>query len=249
MRQLSALPLLLIAFAAQAQNAPEPVIAAGTVPDAATKAAVVGRLQELYGVGRVVDRIQVGAVAAPAGWDKQVRAMLTPGLKQVNRGQLQVQPGSAALRGQVSSAQIRDAVGAELASAAAGYALQTQLTVAASEQAAIDAVLGKRIVEFETGKAALTPAGRAILDDIAAVLRKLGGKPVEVVGHTDDKGARASNVALSQARAQAVKLYLSEQGVAAESIAVAGRGPDQPVADNATEAGRARNRRIEFRVL
>ena len=76
----------------------------------------------------------------------------------------------------------------------------------------------------------------------------LGERRVEVIGHTDAQGSRASNVALSLARAQAVKSYLVGRGLDNERIATSGMGPDQPVADNLTEQGRARNRRIEFRV-
>jgi OOP family OmpA-OmpF porin len=69
-----------------------------------------------------------------------------------------------------------------------------------------------------------------------------------VIGHTDAQGARAANVSLSLARAESVKVYLVGKGLSADRLATSGMGPDQPVASNANEAGRARNRRIEFRV-
>lgn len=87
-----------------------------------------------------------------------------------------------------------------------------------------------------------------MLDELAPVLLKLSGRKFEVVGHTDASGARAANVALSSARAEAVKAYLVGKGIASLAISTAGLGPDRPVADNSTEEGRARNRRIEFRV-
>jgi OOP family OmpA-OmpF porin len=87
-----------------------------------------------------------------------------------------------------------------------------------------------------------------ILDEMAVALAKLRGHKFEVIGHTDASGARAANVSLSLARAQSVKRYLVVKGLPAEGIAISGLGPDQPVASNATEEGRARNRRIEFRV-
>jgi len=77
---------------------------------------------------------------------------------------------------------------------------------------------------------------------------QLAGKRFEVIGHTDAQGARPSNVALSMSRAQAVKTYLVAKGVAAPSISTMGMGPDQPVASNDSDEGRARNRRIEFRI-
>jgi OOP family OmpA-OmpF porin len=83
---------------------------------------------------------------------------------------------------------------------------------------------------------------------MASVLAKMPGKTVEIIGHTDNAGSRASNIALSQARADAVKGYLITKGVGPQSMATMGVGPDQPIASNSSDDGRARNRRIEFRV-
>jgi OOP family OmpA-OmpF porin len=81
---------------------------------------------------------------------------------------------------------------------------------------------------------------------MAAVINANPGWKLTVVGHTDDTGARASNLELSRRRAGTVRTALEELGVDTDVLKVAGFGPDQPVADNATPAGRARNRRIEF---
>jgi len=94
----------------------------------------------------------------------------------------------------------------------------------------------------------LKPAGQMILNEMAVALLQLRGRSVALIGHTDALGARPANVSLSLARAQAVKDYLTAKGVPADSLSTSGMGPDQPVASNATEEGRARNRRIEFRV-
>jgi OmpA-OmpF porin, OOP family len=108
--------------------------------------------------------------------------------------------------------------------------------------------LANRVVEFEIGQSFLTPRGKKILDEMTVALQKLKGQKVEVIGHTDDQGLRASNVALSQARAEAVKEYFASKGIDAQLITASGVGPDRPVASNGTGEGRARNRRIEFRL-
>ena len=72
---------------------------------------------------------------------------------------------------------------------------------------------------------------------------------LRVEGHTDAQGKRASNVKLSQRRAAAVVKALVKRGVPAERLVAQGFGPDQPVADNATAEGRAKNRRVELRVV
>ena len=99
------------------------------------------------------------------------------------------------------------------------------------------------------GNATLTPNGRQVLELLAPVLRGLPGRSFQVTGHTDAQGSRPQNIALSAARADAVKAYLAGKGIAADSISTAGAGPDRPVAGNETPEGRARNRRIELRVL
>jgi OOP family OmpA-OmpF porin len=113
----------------------------------------------------------------------------------------------------------------------------------------LDAALANRIIEFESGQATLTDAGKAVLDQMTVALLKLKDKRVEVIGHTDNAGSRAGNLSLSQARAEAVKTYVVGRGVSADMVAVSGEGPDRPVADNRTAEGRARNRRIEFKVV
>ena len=95
----------------------------------------------------------------------------------------------------------------------------------------------------------LTTQGRQLLDDLVPVLKGLAGSGLEVTGHTDALGGRPQNIALSAARADAVKAYLVAKGIGAESINTSGAGPDRPVASNDTPDGRARNRRIEFRVV
>jgi len=99
-------------------------------------------------------------------------------------------------------------------------------------------------VEFATGSAQLTDAGRASLDGAIACL---GQGSYEVGGHTDNSGNAQINQSLSLARAQAARSYLVEKGVAAERLVAHGYGDTQPIASNATEVGRGQNRRIAFR--
>jgi outer membrane protein OmpA-like peptidoglycan-associated protein len=101
-------------------------------------------------------------------------------------------------------------------------------------------------VNFETGKAVLLPESQAILDRVATSLVDNPTVTVEVGGHTDNTGRKATNVRLSQARANTVRDYLIGKGVDGTRITAKGYGPDQPVAENTTVAGRAANRRVEL---
>ena len=113
----------------------------------------------------------------------------------------------------------------------------------------LDTVLTRGRIDFESGSAELAPASIPLLDELAVILDQCGDPRFEIAGHTDASGPRVDNLDLSQRRAEAVRAYLLAAGVAAERLSAVGYGPDEPVADNATRAGRARNRRIELRVL
>jgi OOP family OmpA-OmpF porin len=236
--------------AAPAQmTGPNQVVVAGTVPDEATRIAVITRMRELYGADRVVDQLALGAVVAPPQWQQYVQKLLSPSIKQVSHGQLSIQGSTVDIKGEVSNEAVRQQIASDMASSLnPTYTVRNALRVAVQEQAVVDQALANRIVEFEPGSAVLRPAALPILDEMASAMTRLKGRKFEVIGHTDAMGARAGNVSLSLARAQAVKTYLIGKGLPAESLATSGMGPDQPVASNATDEGRARNRRIEFRV-
>ncbi|MGQ0428725.1 MAG: OmpA family protein, partial [Gammaproteobacteria bacterium] len=101
-------------------------------------------------------------------------------------------------------------------------------------------------VLFATGAATLSPDAREALARFSGIVVTYPELRFKVEGHTDSTGSDATNRALSLARAITVRDYLIGQGVATTAIEVEGLGPDRPVDDNATAAGRARNRRVEI---
>jgi OOP family OmpA-OmpF porin len=104
-------------------------------------------------------------------------------------------------------------------------------------------------VGFETNSATLTPESRAVLDPVAANLKKYSELGIELQGHTDSVGADQYNLRLSQRRADAVREYLLSEGVSASQVAARGYGESQPATDNTTSEGRAQNRRVVMKVL
>lgn len=104
-------------------------------------------------------------------------------------------------------------------------------------------------VTFEYNSALLTAGSAAILDDVAAGLKKYPRLRVELQGHTDDKGPDAYNLTLSQKRADSVREYLLKEGVPSAQMSAKGYGERQPIAENTTDAGRAKNRRVAMFVL
>jgi OOP family OmpA-OmpF porin len=102
---------------------------------------------------------------------------------------------------------------------------------------------------FDFDKAVLKPAGKASLDDLTSKLQGINLEVIIGVGHTDSIGTDAYNQKLSIRRAEAVKAYLQSKGIEANRIYTEGKGEKQPVADNKTAAGRAKNRRVEIEVV
>ncbi len=101
--------------------------------------------------------------------------------------------------------------------------------------------------EFDFDSARLKPAMKAALDEIAdKIAASAGDEHLTVIGHTDSVGPESYNMKLSLRRARATADYLIRKGVAADHITIKGMGESQPVADNSTRAGRAKNRRVEI---
>jgi OOP family OmpA-OmpF porin len=115
------------------------------------------------------------------------------------------------------------------------------------EKAKTDLALQR--IQFDLGSAELTEAGKRVLDELAARLQQAPKMKLEVAAHTDSTGTPSYNLDLSNRRADAVVQYLGSKGIAADRLIPRGYGETRPVADNATDEGRAKNRRIEFQLI
>lgn len=104
-------------------------------------------------------------------------------------------------------------------------------------------------VTFDVNSTAVKPQFRATLDQIAQSLQQYPNSLVDVYGHTDSTGSDAYNQTLSENRARSVGNYLSMRGVSAARLRTMGFGETQPVTTNDTEEGRARNRRVEIKII
>jgi len=101
-------------------------------------------------------------------------------------------------------------------------------------------------LNFETGKWDIRPADMPVLDEVAKALAQPPAMKVRIEGHTDNVGQSEANRALSEKRAQSVMQALVARGVVADRLSAAGFGQERPIADNRTEEGRAKNRRVEI---
>jgi OOP family OmpA-OmpF porin len=102
---------------------------------------------------------------------------------------------------------------------------------------------------FDFDKSVLKPEGKAKLDDLVAKVKGINLEVVIAVGHTDAIGTDGYNQKLSVSRSEAVKAYLVSKGIEKNRIYTEGKGEAQPVADNKTKEGRAKNRRVEVEVV
>lgn len=248
-----ALALLLATAPSMAQQVAalageRPVVIEGVVPDQATKTKLLTNLRAVYGAERVVDRIQVDDIAMPPNWGDYVAGMISSGLSRVSPGKLEVSGQSVRITGEVGNEALRQQVASDLSLASNTSYTVTNALKLSSQQEVLDQTLANRIIEFQSGSARLTPFGMSILDEMIAKMIQMPDSRFLIIGHTDNVGRRESNLALSHARALAVKSYMVMKRIPASHLDVLGKGPDEPVADNNSDDGRARNRRIEFQI-
>ncbi len=218
----------------------------GRVPDTATRDAVLAKAREIHGADRVRDAMTIDRNVEKCAWlsSNAWTAVLaaSPASKTI------LDCRSFVIEGSVDSEAIRAKVGADAQAALGGeIRVDNRLTIAAPAVAQqIADVLKLKNIEFETGRAVITPVGIATLEEILPALRASADTKFEIAGHTDNRGNAAMNQALSEARARAVLEYLVGKGLSAARFTSRGYGSDRPIADNNTAAGRQQNRRIEF---
>lgn len=233
------------------------VLAQGTLHSDAERRRLWNALVALYGKGQVTADLHVDPRVAPARWLDR----LLPRLPQLQGNGLvldfhgdQVQVDSLAMddaqRLAVSQLLRRDFP--DLHSTGLwgpGLAALAELD-ALPDPAQLVAALNQTSLTFRRGTAHLNADSSDTLRAVAAAVQALPhGVRLEIAAHTDSQGDAAANLALSQQRALAVARALQAEGVPATRLVPVGQGQQQPVADNRSEAGRARNRRITYAVL
>lgn len=233
------------------------VLLSGTVPDAATQVILRDRALQLFPKS-VVDETRVGDVGPDTGW-RQVADLAITQIYTVRTGSATLNGGKLTVAGTTDDrerkTQLVSALERDLPEGFSGIArLETVDADAVSDEAsrlcrmAFDRLLSSRTIEFESGSVALKAANNSLLDELALTASQCPSALIEISGHTDSTGASDKNMTLSHGRAMAVLGHLKKAGIADDRLTVVGFGAALPLDNNATEAGRARNRRIEFKV-
>ena len=222
----------------------------GAVPTERKKERLLGQAQLVFGENRVVDQLSVSKSAKMPNW-KGTTLDLMAHLAQLGAFKLALKNDQVSLAAEVPDDAIKSAWIDWLANFFVDYPLAVD-----AEQLSVNSALPPQYsfgvstlfnlpVNFETGSAQISADAEPTLLKVATILREQS-QNVRIIGHTDASGDAGANRTLSEARAEAVRNFLMQNGVLQNRMSAYGMGQDQPIADNDTEAGRARNRRIEF---
>ncbi len=232
----------------------------GVVKDEASRTSIIDTLKGVFGAGNVFGEIKVDPNAEAATWLDKLKAAIEnfkiPGLSALFGGS-SINVGG--LIPDVDRDRILEALKGVFGSGFSLAALEEDANTKALAQirglkagfGAQDVIgaLNATVINFATGKAEVPSYSRAVLKEAASVMKQLPPNTViEIGGHTDSTGDAAANMQLSQARAEAVRIVLIEEGVAPSMLTAKGYGSTMPKASNETAEGRYQNRRIEYTV-
>ncbi len=201
---------------------------------------------------------QLTVISAPANGASDnavlgLGAFITAAGPSLFSGSADLVDTTLSVTGQGFNAVATDAANQAIATSGSQFGLTIEgtvtdgLTAPEDLQPGLTALLGRSGVNFDRDSAVIDQASQAVLDTAAASILEQPAA-VEVLGYTDNSGSEEHNLTLSQERADAVRNYLIGEGVPADSLTATGKGEADPIADNSTAEGRAKNRRIELHV-
>jgi OOP family OmpA-OmpF porin len=229
----------------------------GRLTDEMQRSAVDAFARSAFAGAEVLTATRVDA-GLPDGWALRVLAGLKA-LAEVQDGRLLVRPdlvevtgvtGSTSARGRITQILSEELGQGETFKVNVRYdeALDPLAALPTPEEcvADVNAVISRSKITFTPASAEIATTARPVLDELAGILTNCPAMQMDIGGHTDAQGSEGGNLALSQARAEAVLLALQGRRVDVSGMTATGFGETQPIADNGSEEGREANRRIEF---
>jgi OmpA-OmpF porin, OOP family len=222
----------------------------GSVPTDRKKDRLLSQAKLVFGENRVVDQLMVVESAALPNWKGKTLDLMAK-LASVGPFKLLLKDNQVNFSAEVQDDSLKSAwidwlanffVDQPLAVNADQLVVNPNLTAVTSFD---NSTLFNLAVNFASGSAEIPTDAIATLESAAQILKE-DGRTLRIVGHTDATGQADANRVLSTSRAEAVYNFLISKGVNPQTLSFYGLGQDQPIADNDTETGRAKNRRIEF---
>ena len=242
------------------------IVLNGFVPNAEVHQKIVADAKALFGDDKVADNLKESK-GAPTAWLETSELGLQK-LKDVDYGEFAISDNDFTFKGYIGSDEAKKGLLSEfdskLNSAYKGSyeidaprpkveeSVEENKTVTIEEQIAscknqIDELLSNEKIHFDYNKATIKQDSYKLLVNLVDIINKCPDTIVTIEGHTDSDGSAKYNKLLSQKRANAIKAYLENRGVAKERLRAVGYGESKPVASNATREGKQKNRRIEFK--
>jgi len=226
----------------------------GEAPDDASRIRLVEIAQQIYAGSSVTDNMKiVGAASEP--WSSAAHLGLEE-MARLKNGEVSISGKDFVIKGAAESEQVANDIRSVLSTdLPPGFKSHDEITVMSAEEKAANScqtlmrqASANGTINFARAKADLTADSAQTLRDLAQIANECPSFKIQIEGHTDSEGTDERNQRLSDRRARAVADFLAQSGVDPSRLSTIGYGASRPIADNATEAGRAKNRRIEFTV-
>lgn len=232
---------------------------AGFVPDENLVSALRDQVVSSLGTGADVNNALEVGDGAPDGF-ADIASFAVQTASRLNNGKAELNGTQLSVSGEAFSDAAAEEIRATLDDALpAGFTIEQAVKTRSLTglptfdndecQQALNGLLGNNVVRFESGSSAIRAASFGLLDRLSFTAKRCPTATIEISGHTDADGDDALNQRLSDARANAVRSYLVNTGIYVGRLKAVGYGETRPVADNTSDEGKARNRRIEFNVV
>lgn len=232
----------------------------GVVPTEQDKAAMDAELKKTFGDNGYLNNLTVAANIKPSTWFGKISGMFD--LLKLPGAEMSINDNIMTLSGTAGS--LKDKLQAHFGDTMTVNALNTDAiakTATSDALAALNALspdasgqdilkaLGLQIINFSSGSTAIPADNQTVLKKAAELLKSKKDFKFTIEGHADNQGKAAENMTLSDKRAQAVRSFLIANGVSDSTVSAKGFGETQPIADNAAETGRLKNRRIAYKAM
>ena len=223
----------------------------GYMPSEKAKENLMNLCQRNYKNRKIIDKVTIGS-GSPESWNAFIFSLVKE-IKKLEISLINVVDKRAQISGRVKTHKLKNKFLSSLKYFSKKYEISEHIVSmdvpvkVCQEQ--FNQLLMSQKIKFDIGKSTLKPESNLLIQELANISSLCPQANLKIIGYTDSLGHKESNKKLSLARSKAVVSRLFQEGVRLERMQALGRGEAEPIADNSTRKGRAKNRRIEFKVI